>query len=73
MISFSVSETWESMRLMIAAGQSMSMSGQGWWTLDIGGFKTNGQPNSGNVSNPEYQELYVRWLQWLVFFFPSTS
>lgn len=49
---------------MIVAGQSMSMSGQGWWTLDIGGFKTNGLPNSGNVSDPEYQELYVRWLQW---------
>lgn len=42
----------------------MAMSGQGWWTLDIGGFKTDGQSNSANISDPEYQELFVRWLQW---------
>lgn len=45
------SANWDSMKTMISAGQSMAMSGQGWWTA-----------NSANISDPEYQELFVRWL-----------
>lgn len=43
----------------------MNMAGQYWWTLDIGGFQATAN-YSGDLTNPEYQELYVRWFQWYV-------
>ena len=40
------------------------MSGVPWWTTDIGGFYV--QPNTyfGNISDPKYQQLYVRWFEY---------
>jgi alpha-D-xyloside xylohydrolase len=39
----------------------MAMSGIPWWTTDIGGF------HGGNVDDPAFRELLVRWFQFGVF------
>eukprot|EP00929_Paragymnodinium_shiwhaense_P061107 TRINITY_DN30518_c0_g1_i2.p1 TRINITY_DN30518_c0_g1~~TRINITY_DN30518_c0_g1_i2.p1 ORF type:complete len:708 (+),score=148.97 TRINITY_DN30518_c0_g1_i2:61-2184(+) len=49
--------TWESMRIQLAAGLNMQMSGIVWWTMDIGGFM------QGNIDDPGFPELIVRWFQ----------
>ncbi|MEM9999697.1 MAG: TIM-barrel domain-containing protein [Pseudomonadota bacterium] len=41
----------------IRAGLNMAMSGISWWTTDIGGFK------GGDINDPEFRELMVRWFQ----------
>lgn len=47
--------TWEVLRDQVIIGQEVCMSGQPYWTTDIGGFML-----------PAFYEpeLYVRWLQW---------
>lgn len=47
--------TWEVLRDQVIIGQQVCMSGQPYWTTDIGGFML-----------PAFYEpeLYVRWLQW---------
>jgi alpha-D-xyloside xylohydrolase len=42
----------------ICAGLNMGICGIPWWTTDIGGF------HGGDPSDPEFQELLVRWFQW---------
>jgi alpha-D-xyloside xylohydrolase len=37
------------------------MSGIPWWTTDIGGFY------GGNIEDPDFRELIVRWFQYGVF------
>jgi alpha-glucosidase len=50
-----VSCTWEVFRDQVIIGQQVCMSGQPYWTTDIGGF----------MPIEHYEaELYVRWLQW---------
>ena len=39
----------------------MGLAGIPWWTTDIGGFQ------GGNVNDPAFQELLIRWFQWGVF------
>ncbi len=41
----------------VPAGMNMGMSGISRWTFDIGGYM------GGNTSDPEFQELVVRWFQ----------
>ncbi|HHV62515.1 MAG TPA: glycoside hydrolase family 31 protein [Firmicutes bacterium] len=50
-----ISCTWEVLRNQVIIGQQVCMSGQPYWTTDIGGFML-----------PSFYEpeLYVRWLQW---------
>jgi alpha-glucosidase len=50
-----VSCTWEVFRDQVIIGQQVCMSGQPYWTTDIGGFMP--------IENYE-PELYVRWVQW---------
>ncbi len=52
---------WETFRAQIKAGLNMMMSGVPWWTTDIGGF------HGGNVNDPDFRELLVRWFQYGVF------
>lgn len=49
--------TWESLRAQVRAGLSIGMAGIPWWTTDIGGF------HGGDVNDPTYRELVVRWFQ----------
>merc|ERR1711937_118304 len=37
------------------------MSGMLFWTTDIGGY------NGGNIDDPVFQQLIVRWFQWGAF------
>lgn len=53
--------SFKSMRWQICAGLQMGLAGIGWWTTDIGGF------DRGNIEDPGFRELMVRWFQWSVF------
>ena len=50
--------SFRSMREQITAGLSMAMAGIPWWTSDIGGFL------GGEITNPAFRELLVRWFEW---------
>ncbi|MCL2209932.1 MAG: glycoside hydrolase family 31 protein [Treponema sp.] len=52
-----VYSNFRSFREQIAAGLSIAMSGVPWWTSDIGGFI------GGVPSEPDFQELLIRWFQ----------
>ena len=56
-----VPSTFDSLRRQITAGLNMAMSGIPWWTTDIGGF------HGGNVEDPAFRELLIRWFQFGVF------
>lgn len=56
-----IHSSFHSLRNQIAAGLNMGMAGIPWWTTDIGGFQ------GGNVNDPAFQELLIRWFQWGVF------
>ena len=53
--------TWASLSEQLRAGLGIAIAGIPWWTTDIGGF------HGGNASDPEYQELMIRWFQYGVF------
>ncbi|MGN0298974.1 MAG: TIM-barrel domain-containing protein [Lachnospiraceae bacterium] len=53
--------SFRSMREQLQAGLNMGMAGIPWWTSDIGGFL------GGDISDPSFQELLVRWFAWGAF------
>ena len=53
-----IHSTWQDFRNQLCAGLHMGMAGIPWWTTDIGGFAM------GNVNDPAFHELLVRWFQW---------
>ena len=70
MWSGDVASSWDMLRKQIPAGLSFSLTGNPNFNTDIGGFfcgsyNTKG-PNSA-PKNPQYQELYVRWMQYGLF------
>jgi alpha-D-xyloside xylohydrolase len=56
-----VDPNWETFRRQIPAGLSYSLSGNPYWTTDIGGFVV------ANPDDPAYRELYLRWFEFGVF------
>jgi alpha-D-xyloside xylohydrolase len=56
-----INSDWETLRIQVRAGLNLMMSGIPWWTTDIGGF------HGGNIHDPDFQELIVRWFQYGVF------
>lgn len=56
-----IASSWSSFRDQLAAGLNMGMAGLSWFTTDIGGF------HGGHPDDPEFRELFVRWLQWATF------
>ncbi len=56
-----VPSTWESLRDQVAAGLNIGLAGIPWWNTDIGGFM------EGNVFDPAFRELLIRWYEWAVF------
>lgn len=56
-----IHSSFRSMREQLQAGLSMGMAGIPWWTSDIGGFL------GGNIQDPGFQELLVRWFAWGAF------
>ena len=55
-----VQGTFESMKDQLVSSLNAGISGMNWYTNDIGGF-------SGNVEDPKWRELLVRWFEWMVF------
>jgi alpha-D-xyloside xylohydrolase len=56
-----VQSNFEEFRTQIPAGLNVALSGIPWWTTDIGGFL------NGNIHDPTFRELIVRWFQYGVF------
>jgi alpha-D-xyloside xylohydrolase len=56
-----VDPNWETFRRQIPAGLNYSLSGNPYWTTDIGGFVV------ANPDDPAYRELYLRWFEFAVF------
>ncbi len=53
---------WLSYKRQIPAGLNFSLSGLPYWTTDIGGFISG-----GNLNDPQFRELFVRWFQYGTF------
>jgi alpha-D-xyloside xylohydrolase len=56
-----IQSTWTDFRRQIAAGIHMGVAGIPWFTTDIGGF------HGGDVTDPDFHELLVRWFQFATF------
>jgi alpha-D-xyloside xylohydrolase len=60
-----VTSSWSALRNQIAAGLNFSLTAIPYWNADIGGFFLNRFPRK--LEDPEYRELFVRWLQFGTF------
>jgi len=56
-----IHSSFRAMREQLQAGLNMCVAGIPWWTSDIGGFV------GGDISDPEFKELLVRWFAWGAF------
>ncbi|MBN1287947.1 MAG: glycoside hydrolase family 31 protein [Anaerolineae bacterium] len=56
-----ITSTFETLQGQVRAGLNVGMSGIPWWTTDIGGFQ------DGDINDPHFHELIVRWFQYGVF------
>ncbi len=56
-----IPSTFDSFKKQIICGLQMGMAGIPWWTTDIGGF------HDGDIRDPKFQELLVRWFQYGAF------
>ncbi|NLX26962.1 MAG: DUF5110 domain-containing protein [Lentisphaerae bacterium] len=57
--------SWDTLKSQMAGGLQVTMSGNPWWTQDIGGFFVNNYP--GGEQNATYRELFARWYQFGAF------
>lgn len=62
-----VMSTWEMLRKQIPAALNFTLMGIPNWNSDIGGFFASGWRKGGGTHNPEFQDLYNRWLQFGAF------
>lgn len=60
-LKLEVGSDFNTLKAQVPAGLNFCMSGIPYWTTDIGGYK------GGLPSNPEYQEIFVRWFQYGTF------
>ena len=70
MWSGDVASSWDMLRKQVPAGLSFSLTGNPNFNTDIGGFFCGSYNTKGSGSaprNPQYQELYVRWMQYGLF------
>ena len=56
-----IHSSFRAMREQLQAGLNMGMAGIPWWTSDIGGFI------GGDIKDPAFQELLLRWFAWGAF------
>lgn len=56
-----IKSTFSSLRNQYYAGLNMGMAGIPWWNTDIGGF------SGGDIRNPSFKELLVRWFEFGTF------
>jgi alpha-D-xyloside xylohydrolase len=57
-----VMSDWLTFERQIPAGLNYSISGMPYWTTDIGGFISG-----GNLNDPRFRELFVRWFEFGAF------
>lgn len=57
--------SWDALINQISAGLNFSLSGIPYWNSDIGGFFLWNFPKK--LGDPNYRELYVRWMQFGIF------
>ena len=62
-----VESTWEMLEKQIPAALNFTLMGLPNWNSDIGGFYAHRWVQNGGNKNPEFQELYVRWMQFGLF------
>ena len=70
MWSGDVASSWDMLRKQVPAGLSFSLTGNPNFNTDIGGFfcgSYNTRGSGSAPSNPQFQELYVRWMQFALF------
>ena len=70
MWSGDVNSSWDMLRKQVPAGLSFTLTGNPNFNTDIGGFFCNSYNTHGAGSapqNPQFQELYVRWMQYGLF------
>ena len=70
MWSGDVASSWDMLRKQVPAGLSFSLTGNPNFNTDIGGFFCGSYNTMGGGSaprNPQYQELFVRWMQYGLF------
>jgi alpha-D-xyloside xylohydrolase len=60
-----VTASWPALRNQISAGLNFSLSNIPYWNSDIGGFFLSRFPE--RINDPEYRELYARWIQFGAF------
>ncbi len=60
-----VTASWNALRNQISAGLNFSLSAIPYWNSDIGGFFLTRFRKK--LADPEYRELYVRWLEFGTF------
>lgn len=56
-----IPSSFESFRDQLAGGLNIGLAGIPWWTSDIGGFM------DGNIHDPDFVQLLIRWFQFAVF------
>jgi alpha-D-xyloside xylohydrolase len=65
-----VQSSWDMLRKQLPLGQNYSLTGCPNFNTDIGGFFSGSYNRRGSGSaprNPQFQELYVRWMQYGLF------
>ena len=70
MWSGDVNSSWDMLRKQVPAGLSYSLTGNPNFNADIGGFFCGSYNTKGSGSapkNPQFQELFVRWMQYGLF------
>jgi len=70
MWSGDVNSSWDMLRKQVPAGLSFTLTGNPNFNTDIGGFFCGSYNTRGKESapkNPQFQELYVRWMQYGLF------
>ena len=60
-----VTSSWNALRNQISAGLNFSLNGIPYWNADIGGFFLTRFRRK--LEDPEYRELYTRWIEFGVF------
>lgn len=60
-----VTSSWNALRNQISAGLNFSLCGIPYWNADIGGFFLTRFRRK--LEDPEYRELYARWLEFGAF------
>ena len=70
MWSGDVNSSWDMLRKQVPRGLSFTLTGNPNFNTDIGGFFCGSYNTRGSGSapkNPQFQELYVRWMQYGLF------